>query len=97
MTTISKLRAKDGKILKVSQDVIKQMVTIQTMLDCPGVENNNDDDDEPIPIFAVNLMVKFFTNLSNGQNITLRTMTILLITKFGTISFSWTISVKFLF
>ena len=30
------------------------MVTIQTMLDCPGVEDNNDDDDEPIPIFAVN-------------------------------------------
>ena len=49
-----KLRAKDGKILKVPKDVIKQMVAIQTMLDCPGVEDNNDDDDEPIPIFAVN-------------------------------------------
>ena len=53
MTSIIKLRAKDGKIFKVSQDIIKQMVTIQTMLDCPGVEDNNDDD-EPIPIFAVN-------------------------------------------
>ena len=30
------------------------MLTIQTMLDCPGVEDNNDDDDEPIPIFAIN-------------------------------------------
>ena len=53
MTSIIKLQAKDGKILKVSQDIIKQMVAIQTMLDCPGVEDN-DDDDEPIPIFAVN-------------------------------------------
>ena len=55
MTTMIKLRAKDGKILKVPKDVIKQMVAIQTMLDCPGVEDNNDDDDdEAIPIFAVN-------------------------------------------
>ena len=54
MTSIVNLRAKDGKILKVPKDVIKQMVTIQTMLDCPGVEDNNDDDDEPIPIFAIN-------------------------------------------
>ena len=53
MTSTFKLQAKDGKIVKVSQDVIKQMVAIQTMLDCPGVEDNNDDD-EPIPIFAVN-------------------------------------------
>ena len=54
MTSIIKLRAKDGKILKVPRDVIKQMVAIQTMLDCPGVEDNNDEDNEPIPIFAVN-------------------------------------------
>ena len=53
MTSIIQLRAKDGKILEVSQDIIKQMVAIQTMLDCPGVEDNNDDD-EHIPIFAVN-------------------------------------------
>ena len=48
-----KLESSDKKIVLVDQNVIKQMVTIQTMLDCPGVEDNNDDD-EPIPIFAVN-------------------------------------------
>ena len=53
MTSMIKLRAKDGKILNVPFNVIKQMVTIQTMLDCPGVEDNNDEDD-PIPIFVVN-------------------------------------------
>ena len=54
MTSILKLRSKDGKIIKVDSNVIQQMVAIQTMLECPGVEENNDDDDEPIPIFAVN-------------------------------------------
>ena len=53
MTSIIKLLAKDGKLLEVAQDVIKQMVTIQSMLDCPLVDDNNDDD-KPIPIFAVN-------------------------------------------
>ena len=48
-----KLWSKDGKILNVDMDVIKHMVIIQTMLDCPGVEDNNDDD-EPIPIFTIN-------------------------------------------
>ena len=49
-----KLRSKDGRILQVDLDVIKHMVTIQTMLDCPGVQdNNNDDDDEPVPIFTI--------------------------------------------
>ena len=41
MISILKLRAKDGKIIKVDPNVIKEMVTIQTMLDCPGVEEIN--------------------------------------------------------
>ena len=45
------LKSSDKKVVLVDQDVIKQIVAIQTMLDCPGVEHNNN---EPIPIFAVN-------------------------------------------
>ena len=46
-----KLESSDKKIVLVDQNVIKQMVTIQTMLDNLSIcENNND---EPIPIYAV--------------------------------------------
>ena len=46
-----KLESSDKKIVLVDQNVIKQMVTIQTMLDnLSFCENNND---EPIPIYAV--------------------------------------------
>ena len=50
--TSVKLQSSDGNIVVVDQNVIKQMLTIQTML-----ENLADDDtnnDEPIPIYAVN-------------------------------------------
>ena len=45
-----KLLSADEKIVLVDQNVIKQMVAIQRMLDCPRVE---DDSDDPIPIFGV--------------------------------------------
>ena len=41
---------RDGKIFTVDRDVIKEMVTIQTMLDNLG---EDDSDDEPIPIYTV--------------------------------------------
>ena len=44
-----KLESSDKKIVLVDLDVIKQMVTIQTML-----ENLEGNDDEPVPIYAVN-------------------------------------------
>ena len=44
-----KLVSSDKKIVLVDLNVIKQMVTIQTML-----ENIEGNDDEPIPIYAVN-------------------------------------------
>ena len=44
-----KLESSDKKIILVDQNVIKQMVTIQTML-----ENQVGSDDEPVPIYAVN-------------------------------------------
>ena len=51
VTTVN-LQSSDGNIVVVDQNVIKQMVTIQTML------GNLDDDDtnnnEPIPIYTVN-------------------------------------------
>ena len=68
MTSTIKILSKDGKILKIAQSVINEMVTFLTMLDCPGFEDN---DDEPIPIIEV-----------NGESIILRTLTSLL-TKFG--------------
>ena len=47
-----KLESSDKKIVIVEQNVIKQMVTIQTMLENLGdVDNNNN---EPIPIYVVN-------------------------------------------
>ena len=51
-----KLQSSDDKIILVDPEVIKQMVTIQDMLDffvSPRMGNNNNDDD-PIPIFKVN-------------------------------------------
>ena len=44
-----KLESSDKKIILVDQNVIKQMVTIQTML-----EMDVGSDDEPVPIYAVN-------------------------------------------
>ena len=54
-----KLLSADKKIVLVDQDVIKQMMTIQTMMDCPLVEESEDDDeskedDDDIPKVAVN-------------------------------------------
>ena len=54
MTTRSlKLKSSDGKIFKVDEDVIKQMVTIQTMLDSLGGDGDTDED-EIIPIYTIN-------------------------------------------
>ena len=47
-----KLQSSDGNIVVVDQNVIKQMVTIQTMLENLGDDDTNND--EPIPIYAVN-------------------------------------------
>ena len=47
-----KLQSSDKKIVEVDQNVIKQMVTIQTMLENLGDDDTNND--EPIPIYAVN-------------------------------------------
>ena len=54
MRSILKLKAQDGNIIEVIPKVIKEMITIQTMLNCPLVINNNDEDNEPIPIFTIN-------------------------------------------
>ena len=50
MTSTMKILSKDGKILKIAQDIINEIVTVLTVLDCPGFEDNND---EPITIFEV--------------------------------------------
>ena len=51
VTTVN-LQSSDGNIVVVDQNVIKQMVTIQTMLDnLDDVDTNNY---EPIPIYTVN-------------------------------------------
>ena len=51
-----KLKSSDMKIVLVDQNVIKQMLTIQTMLDNLGGDGDGDDinNDEPVPIYAVN-------------------------------------------
>ena len=54
-----KLSSADEKIFLVDQDVVKQMETIQTMENCPLVEESKDDDeskedDDDIPKVAVN-------------------------------------------
>ena len=48
-----KLESSDKKIVLVDQNVIKKMVTIQTMLENLG-GGDDTDNDEPIPIYAVN-------------------------------------------
>ena len=47
-----KLKSSDKKIVLVDQKVIKQMITIQTMLENLGDDDTNND--EPVPIYAVN-------------------------------------------
>ena len=47
-----KLLSSDEKIVLLEHNIIKQMVTIQTMMDCSLV-NESKDEDEPIPV-AVN-------------------------------------------
>ena len=47
-----RLESSDKKIVEVDQNVIKQMGTIQTMLDMLSISNNNND--EIVPIYAVN-------------------------------------------
>ena len=55
MTSTSSLRLKssDGKTYIVDQDVIKEMVTIQNMLDSLG-DGEDTDGDETIPIYTIN-------------------------------------------
>ena len=43
-----KLKSSDNKTVLVDQKVIEQLVTIQTLMDCPLVDHSND---EPIPIY----------------------------------------------
>ena len=47
-----KLESSDKNIILVNLNVIKEMVTIQTMLENLGDDDTNND--EPIPIYAVN-------------------------------------------
>ena len=47
-----KLLSSDKKIVLVNLNVIKQMVTIQTMLENLGDDDTNND--EPIPLYKVN-------------------------------------------
>ena len=47
-----RLQSSDKKIVEVDQNVIKQMGTIQTMLDMLSISDNNND--EIVPIYAVN-------------------------------------------
>ena len=49
-----KLKSLDGKIFIVDPDVIKQMGTIQTMLDSLGVDDDETNTDEIVPIYTVN-------------------------------------------
>ena len=49
-----RLESSDKKIILVHQDVIKQMVTIQTMLESLGIGDNDTNKDEIVPIFTVN-------------------------------------------
>ena len=52
LTVFIRFVSSDMKIVSVDQNVIKQMLTIQTMLDnLVGDDTNND---EPVPIYAVN-------------------------------------------
>ena len=48
-----KLLSVDKKIVTIDPNVIKEMGTIMTMMDCPLVEETKDED-EPIPEVAVN-------------------------------------------
>ena len=54
-TATVRLKSSDDKIVLVDQDVIKQMVTIQTMLDSLGLDESSNE--EVIPIFTVNSKV----------------------------------------
>ena len=54
-TATVRLKSSDDKIVLVDQDVIKQMVTIQTMLDSLGLDESSNE--EVIPIFTVNAQV----------------------------------------
>jgi len=51
--SLFKLQSSDGETIKVNGDIVKQMLTIQTMIDDLG----DQDDDELIPIPAVNIEV----------------------------------------
>merc|ERR1712126_289317 len=49
-----KLKSSDNQIFIVDEDIVRKMVTIQTMLDSLGDDDDSNNNDEPIPIYSVN-------------------------------------------
>ncbi|KAF6030591.1 SKP1 [Bugula neritina] len=49
-----KLQSLDGEVFEVDVEIVKQSITIKTMLEDLGVD---DDEDEPIPLPNVNAAI----------------------------------------